>query len=158
LSIVDQAVSSVNRLLQIEARKRPVGAAREIGLTTTDQAGGDIVGIANASCGAWSFPTWSKQKTAARTGVGSRVENSCSMRESCNGSATNFRIDCWSEGRLSFREQVIATSIRCQLSVHILLAESSAGGTMRTAISTPSIVVLRAAQASSMTSNISRSP
>src|SRR5476649_2883432 len=32
------------------------------------------------SCGAWSFPAWSKQKMAARTGVGSPVENSCSMR------------------------------------------------------------------------------
>src|SRR5471032_3320366 len=32
LGIVDQAISGVHRLLQIEARKRPVGAAREIGL------------------------------------------------------------------------------------------------------------------------------
>src|SRR5471030_1714991 len=48
LGIVDQAISGVHRLLQIEARKRPVGAAREIGLAITDQAGGDIGGIANA--------------------------------------------------------------------------------------------------------------
>jgi hypothetical protein len=48
LGVVDQAISGVNRLLQIEARKRPVSPAREGGLAITDKAGGDIGGIANA--------------------------------------------------------------------------------------------------------------
>lgn len=98
--------------------------------------------------GALRRPSCSSQNVAARTTVGSPVENSRSMVASCGGLYTYRSMTLRREAEIKPRVATMLGSIRCQLPIHMRAATSSTCGIKRTGNADVSIVSRTSASSS----------